>query len=920
MVAEFHLLGAIEARIDGRAVAVGHMRQWCVLVALLMDANRAVPPDQLVDRVWGDHTPQRARDTLYSYISRLRRAFGTTGEVAIRRQPAGYVLEVDPETVDVQRFQRLTAAARAAADGDAALALLDQAVALWRGEAFAALDTPWLNEVRAGLDRARLAAELDRNDLALNRGQHAELLTGMSAAAAAHPFDERLAGQLMLALYRSGRQGDALACYRRIRRQLAEELGTDPAPPLHELHQRILAADPALAAPVAAEVAHPAAVPRQLPTPPRGFTGRTDELAALTAAMDAPSAPSICAIVGPGGIGKTWLALRWAHDNRLRYPDGQLYVDLRGFDPARPPVPPAQAIRAFLDALAVPPEAIPVDPDAQVGLYRSLVADRRLLVVLDNARDSAQVVPLLPGTGSVLVTSRHQLTGLVTAHGARPLTLDLLTDVAAHQVLTSHLGTARVAAEPDSVAALLRLCAGLPLALGIVAARGAVHPGLPLGALAEELDGTATRLDALDAGELPVNLRAALACSVDALPDPAARLFGLLGVVPGPDLSVAAAASLAGLPVTGARILLRQLAAVHLVQEHVPGRYRLHDLVRLYAAERAGTADRCAALHRVLDHYLHSAYRADRLLSPHRDPVTPATPGDGVTVEDVPDHRHALAWFTAERAVLVAAVHQAAASGFETHAWQLAWALATFQDRRAHWDDRATTHAVALDAAGRLTDRSAQAYAHRGLALADVWLGRYDEARTRLLHVLELLSELGDVTGQADSHRSMARTYARQGRPRHALAHDQRALDLYRVAGHEPGQATALNAVGWHLTHLGDHQLALAHCARALALHQRLGNRHGAALTWDSLGYAHRQLGQYTQATACYQHAAELFGQLGDGYQEAVTLTNLGDTHHAAGQPDLAHGAWEQADRIFDELNCPDARQHARLRPVARAA
>jgi DNA-binding SARP family transcriptional activator len=273
MVAEFHLLGAIEARIDGRPVEVGHMRQCCVLTALLMDANRAVPPDQLVDRVWGDHTPRRARDTLYGYVSRLRRAFGTTGEVGIRRQPSGYVLEVDPETVDVHRFQRLTAAARTADDGDAALALLDHALALWRGEAFAALDTPWLSGVRAGLDRARLAAELDRNDLALHRGRHAEVLTAMSAAAAAYPLDERLAGQLMLALYRSGRQGDALACYRRIRRQLAEELGTDPAPPLHELHRRILVADPALAAPVAVPVAavavatHPAAapVPRQPP-------------------------------------------------------------------------------------------------------------------------------------------------------------------------------------------------------------------------------------------------------------------------------------------------------------------------------------------------------------------------------------------------------------------------------------------------------------------------------------------------------------------------------------------------------------------------------------------------------------------------------------------------------------------------------
>ncbi len=331
-----------------------------------------------------------------------------------------------------------------------------------------------------------------------------------------------------------------------------------------------------------------------MPAPPRTFVGRLAELAELS------SPAALCAIVGPGGIGKTWIAQRWAYEQRARYPDGQLYIDLRGFDPAGPPVSPAVAVRRFLDSLGVAPEAIPADLDAQAALYRSLVADRRLLIVLDNARDSAHVAPLLPGAAActVLVTSRNQLVGLVTAHGARPLALGLLSDEEARQLLVGHLGGPRVAAEPAAVDALLRHCAGLPLALGIVAARAAVHPGTPLAALALELDEAATRLDALDAGELAVNLRAVLSCSIESLTPPAGRLFALLGLVPGPQSGSPSAASLAGLPVPATRVLLRQLTAAHLVAEPEPGRFRMHDLLRLYAAEQAATLDedprRCA--------------------------------------------------------------------------------------------------------------------------------------------------------------------------------------------------------------------------------------------------------------------------------------------------------------------------------------
>jgi DNA-binding SARP family transcriptional activator len=894
---EFRLLGPIEARVDGRVLPVGHRRQWCVLAALLLDAGRAVPIDELVQRVWGDHAPQRTRETLYCYLSRLRTALAP-GEVHIVRQPAGYLLSVDPDAVDVHRFHRLAAQGRR----ENALDLFEQALGLWRGEPFAVLDTPWLTGMRTALIRARLDAELDRNDLALRGGRHAQVLDAMSAAATAYPMDERLAGQLMLALYRAGRQGEALASYQRVRTRLAEDLGIDPGEPLRRLQIRILQADPDLAEYPSAAGHQTPRVPSQVPAPPRTFVGRGPELAELS------SPAAMCVIVGPGGIGKTWIAQRWAYEHRSRYPDGQLYVDLRGFDPAGPPVSTSAAVRHFLDALGVAPEAIPADVDAQAALYRSLVADRRLLIVLDNARDSAHVSPLLPATGTctVLVTSRNQLIGLVTAHGARPLTLDLLADAEARQLLIGHLGEARVAAEPAAVDALLRHCAGLPLALGVVAARAAVQPGWPLAALAVELEEATTRLDALDAGDMAVNLRAVLSCSVDSLAPPARRLFALLGLVSGPQVGLTCTASLAGLPVAATRVLLRQLTAAHLVAEPEPGRFRMHDLVRLYAAELAGTlGEGTAALWRLLDHYLHTAYAADRLLSPFRDPIALAPPAPGVSLAPVGDHMHAMAWFAAEHANLLAAIDQAADRDEDTHAWQLAWTLATYLDLHAHWRDRATVHAAALAAAQRLGDRSAQAYARCGLARAHIWLGQYEEARVLLQPALDLLDDLSDAAALADVQRTFARSYARAGQPTLALPHDEQALALYQLAGHRCGQATALNAIGWHHAHLGDHERGLPFCAAALDLYQEIGDRHGVAITADSLGYIHLHLDRYDGAIAYYQRAVDLFNELGDRYEQADTLGSLGDTYAAAGDPGSARAAWQQSAAILDELGIP---------------
>jgi tetratricopeptide (TPR) repeat protein len=660
------------------------------------------------------------------------------------------------------------------------------------------------------------------------------------------------------------------------------------------------------------------AVPAQLPRDVGGFAGRAEHLARLDAllgsgATEAPTAVVISAVSGTAGVGKTALAVHWAHRVAERFPDGQLYVNLRGFDPGGQVMAPAAAVRGFLDAFEVPAERIPPSLDAQAALYRSLLAGKRVLVVLDNARDAEQARPLLPGTPTarVVVTSRNQLTSLVAVDGAHPLTLDLLTETEARELLARRLGPDRVAGEPEAVEQIVGCCVRLPLALTIAAAR-ATQSGFPLAVLAGELAEAGGRLDVLDAGDAAGQVRAVFSWSYTALSPAAGRMFRLLGLHAGPDISAAAAASLAGIPRADARRLLAELVRASLLTEHTPGRFTFHDLLRAYATDLTHTHDpndqRFTALGRMLDYYLHTAHTADRLLDPARDPIPLALtpPAPGVTPERPADYGQALAWLAAEHPVLLAAVRQAAEAGFDTHIWQLAWTLTTFLDRRGHWHDLTTTWQTALPAAGRLHDPAAQSHAHRNLARAHTRLGCYPDAHTHLQHALHLSTQTGDHTGQAHTHNHLGILWERQGRPEQALDHAQQSLTLSRAAGHRRGQAHALNGVGWYYALLGDHQQALTYCQQALTLHQELDDRYGQAHTWDSLGYAHHHLAHHTQAADCYQHALHLYRDLGAHYYEADTLTHLGDTHHAAGDPTAARTAWQHALDILTDLDHPD--------------
>lgn len=920
------LLGSVDVVVDDVPRPVRGPRRKAVLAALALHPGEIVSTDRLVDIVWGDAAPAAAAVTLQSHLSHLRRVLGD--QVAIIARAPGYLLDLGGGATDVQIAQDLIDRGTRSSDPGRAASLLHEAIGLWRDRPLADLTgLAWFDEHAQRLERLLHRARHALIDARLALGQHTQLVAELPGLARQDPHNEQIHGQLMLALYRAGRQGDALATYQRLRRTLDEDLGIGPSRPLRDLEAAILRQDPALdppPPPVTAPSAGAAdAVPAQLPMAPAGFIGRVGELAALDRliggaeavaggeAAPQPAAVVISAVSGTAGIGKTALAVYWAHRVAARFPDGQLYVNLRGFDPAGTALEPVDALREFLYAFGVPVERIPAGLADQAALYRSLMAGRRVLVVLDNARDAEQVRPLLPASAGclALVTSRGQLGGLVVTEGAHPLTLDLLTLAEARDLLTRRLGAARVATEPGAVDEIIARCARLPLALAIAAARAATHPSFPLAALAAELGEATGGLDALRGGDPATDVRAVFSWSYRTLSTDGARLFRLLGLHTGPHISMPATASLAAVPPHQARALLAELTGAHLLTEHADGRYTLHDLLCAYATDQAkahGGDDRSAAQRRIVEHYLHTTHAAALLLYPRWDRIALAAPAPGVRPETLASHDHALAWFTAEHPVLLATVLRAAADGFDDHAWQLAWTCTAFLLRRGYWDDQIVIQRVALEAARRTGDAVGQGHALRGMALAHVRWGGLDAAGAQYQRALDAYAG-GDPTGEANAHMGLAEVAEKQGRPAAALGHARQGLDLFRATGDAAGQAHALNGVGWCHTRLGDHRQALAYCTEALSLVQRLGDREGEANTWDSLGHIHTGLADYARAVACFQRSVDLCRDVSDSYNEADTLVSLGDTHLAAGDPDAAHGAWHRALDIFEQLSHPDA-------------
>jgi DNA-binding SARP family transcriptional activator/tetratricopeptide (TPR) repeat protein len=957
--ADFRVLGPLEVELDGRRVRFGTRRQRVLLGILLLDAGRLVPLDRLMSYLWtGQEPPRTARNAVQVCMSQLRASLG--GGPFIVTSGDGYRIDPPSEAVDLYRFRSLVASA--ASQGSNALAALVAAEALWRGPVlYGTFDDALRERLCTTLDEERAAATARRYELELARGRHSDVVADLTALIERYPHHERLVELLMLALYRDGQAGRALQAYRRFTASLAEDLGISPGPALRATELAILRRSPRIDhVPQPGEVdvagyAHgplgkgvppvsgafkrvvrgrgvngervpptrnallrvrPASVtPAQLPPAVASFAGRRRELGRLDAILASTAATTgpVAVLSGTAGVGKSALAVHWAHRVRKRFPDGQLYVNLRGFDPSGSPMSPSDALRGFVDAFGVAPQQVPSTLDGQVALFRSLTANRRVLLLLDNARDAEQVRPLLPGApGCVVVaTSRNQLLSLVATQGVHHVPLDLLTPPESRELLALRVGSGRAAAEPDAVETISQRCAHLPLALAIVAARAAGHPDHPLSGVADEMARQAASLDSLDAGDALSDLRRVFSWSYESLSQPAARLFRLLGLHPDPDFGLPVAASLAGSAVSEVLTTLAELCRASLITQRPPARYSFHDLLHAYANELVEAQETSDDLHdayeRMWDHYLCTVHEAAELLHPARRPVAIPAPRSGVTTTEIADLDTAIAWFTAERRVLVSAVTRSASQGFDRHAWQLAWSMRDFLDRRRLWPEQFAVQQAGLEAARRLDDRSAQAYSHRSLGRVYAELGQEAEAKAEYRRGAELFAALGDRTGQAQVHMSMGMLAQRRGDKTESLHHHRQALGLFEVADDAAGRGNALNNIAMNYFELGEPAEALRHCTTALALIQQVGDRWGEASTWDSLGGIHGALGEQDHAVACYERALDLLSHIGDRYHESLILRHLADARVAAGDVAAAERHRQAALRILTELNHPEA-------------
>ncbi|MFE9689337.1 BTAD domain-containing putative transcriptional regulator [Micromonospora sp. NPDC005806] len=897
---EFRVLGAVEVWSHGARVDVGGRQPRLVLAALLLEPGRVVPVDRLVDLVWGQSPPRSARGTLQALVSRLRATFRRLdASVELVSRGGGYLVRADPDTVDAHRFTALTALARNA-DDEAAVGLLDRALGLWRGEPLADVaEEDVRHRLCAGLHEARWTAVEDRAAALLRLGRARQVVGELTDQVARHPDRQRMAGQLMLALHREGRADQALATYRRVRLRLADELGLDPAPELRRLEQLILRADPTLDPPDGTrDRVRPAQLPHDVP----GFTGRAADLARLDATLDEPSGGiRIWVVSGTAGVGKTALAVRWAHRVRDAFPDGQLFVDLRGFDAEREPVLPAAALAQLLGGLGVDPRAVPDGLDARAALFRSRLAGRDVLLVLDNARDAGQVLPLIPAAGTVLVTSRHRLGELVARAGARPLPLDVLTPADSARLLATLLGDGTVRAEAAAAARLARLCGHLPLALRIAAANLQAAGEPEIAGLARELaEGDPLAGLTVDGSDESAVTKA-FALSYRALSAEQQRMFRRLGLVPGSSFAAGAAAALAETPPVIAERLLRALAAAHLVERHPGGRYRFHDLLGRYALDRLtgeeDTGQREQAWQRLLDHWLATADAAGRRLIPHFARLPRPVPADPFGTPEA-----ALAWVDAEWQNLTVAVEQTARQGPRRYAWQLADALRAWfhqRGRRAEWLAAAT---VALDAARAEDDLPAQVAMHLSIALVHVTSGRYEEARRHLRDGLRI--DIGDdwPEGRAGMLNNLSAVHQRLGDPQAAIDCARRSLALNRQLGSDGGEAMSLANLGFAYWQLGALAEAEEHFRAAHDRGARAGARYNVAVLLVDLASVRRDLGDHAVAEELYARGLAAHHDLGYRYGEATALAGRAVLWGATGRAEPARPDAERAVALTREI------------------
>src|SRR6266487_1565152 len=930
----FRLLGPVEVRAGEDWRGIGAPKWRSVLAALLICPGQIVSVETLIGELWRDEPPARAANLVSIYVLRLRRLMDDPdGHLLVTRAP-GYLLRVAGDDTDALAFEAMVRDGRrafAAGDPEGAARRLTEALGLWYGRPLADVPpTPLveaeaerLSELRLGADELRITAEL-------SLGGHDQAVAELRRLLVDHPLREGLWLLLMRALDGAGRHAEALEAYGQARDAISGQLGVDPGAELRQLHADLLAKDTAPAGVITASVlsppAEPAPEPRQaregrraalrpaqLPADIADFTGRDEQVKRLsdllsgTGASGDPGAVRIAVVAGAGGLGKTSLAVHAAHRVRRRFPDGQLYVDLLGATAA--PLLPADVLARFLRDLGVDGRDIPVDEDERAARYRTTLARRRMLVVLDNARDAAQVRPLLPGTASsaVLVTTRNRMPDLAST---KLVDLHVLDDDEALKLFVKVVGEERAAAEPEATAELLDACAGLPLAIRICAARLVTRSGWTIRAMAGRLKDEHRRLDEMRAGDLAV--RASFQVSFASLPpstdkqgiDPA-RAFCLLGLWQGPSISSAAAAALFGVPEYSAQDALEVLVDTHLLESVAPDRYRFHDLLRVYAAGRAGdeepVAERDAAVARLLGWYMRTADAAATAVSPHRyniplDPAGAAPPPLGFGIAE-----EALAWYDSERANLVAATRQAAAAGLHDIAWRMPASLFSVFNRRGNWADCIATNRIALESARAAGDRRGEAWVLNTLGDALGVTGDPDGI-VCLEESLAIRREIGDRMGEDQAANNVADTYLLLGRTNEAHDLYQRALELNREIGYRYGEGVSLVNVGWALLDLDRAGEAIVYLERARDTFADIDYVDGAGYALHILGRCYLSLRRDAEALSCLQEALSCHRASGNRRRQAATLTSFGTAQNRVGLAAEARESWAQAVVIFTDL------------------
>jgi DNA-binding SARP family transcriptional activator/tetratricopeptide (TPR) repeat protein len=907
-VVEFFLLCPIEARSEGRQLDLGSPKARCVLALLLLNLGSVMPADVLIDRIWDGRAPSKARGSLSAYVTRLRTVLRQTHEENVRfvGQAGGYLLEADRTRVDLYQFRdlrRRAAGLAGAGDTEGAAVLLREADLLWRGQPLGGLPGEAIGRLRHSLEEERRASVLERVRCDLELGRHAELLSELEQLCITYPMDESFAAGQMTALYRCGRQGDALSVYREIRDRLATEQGAEPGPALSQLHEQILCHVPALAGPGDQRPAASIPAIDTLPPETRDFTGRRAEMDTLIAARNGGV---VQIIIGMPGIGKTTLAVRAARALRGRYPGGQVFVNFGTHDPRNPPLDSPAALHSLLRTLGISPNRIPHGQAERAALWQAELARRKIIVILDDAAEAEQVRPLLPAAGEsrILITSRNALDGLRDSHVIR---LGLLAPEETLELFTRIAGPAATNST-EQLAQVIQLCGGLPLAIQLTArwlrdgwlSAGGDMIKVALGNREHEIRADSPVLEVMSAFEL----------SYRAMPHASRRFFRRLGLHPSTDITDYAAAALAGTPLADARGGLAALVERHLVEDRGSS-YRFHDLIRQFAASCARReeqeSDRRRAFDRILSYYLHTAGRADWLLYRHPDTNPAPTINPAVAVPELETREHAAAWMELEWRGVLHAAARAAGHERKKQSARLVAGLAGFMEAAGHWKEAESAHARALQACRDLDDQPGIAQASLDLSRIAGRLGHHHDGLRhgqRAAAIWRSLSDNGGLSAALDQIGTLHRLLARF---RESLAYHQEASDLYHASGDLSGVASTLNHAAITCYHLGRYPAALEHLTAALDLYRRTGDKRGEAKTLNNIGNMQRYQGYHRDALVSYQSALEIFQVIGGEHNQAILHENIGCIEHYRGNYQKALAAYQRALAISRKIgNLPD--------------